>query len=93
MAGQHWVPPDICSAILSEATRSDAAEAVAIHVRPEIHAIICRQAAADPDPSTAGDSTCACTGIRLVVDGRIPALPGYEIHRAVPPADRLRQPA
>ena len=87
MAGQHWTPPDICSAIFSEATRSDAAEAVAIHVRPEIHALICRQAGAHAD--TASDCTCACTGIRLVVDGRIPVSPGYEIHRAVPAADRL----
>ena len=56
MTGTHWMPPDIGGDILSEATRLDAAEAVAIHVRPEVHALICRQAGADPDTNSAGDS-------------------------------------
>jgi hypothetical protein len=98
------MPPDIGGDILSEATRLDAAEAVAIHVRPEVHALICRQAGADPDTNSAGDSPCTYAGIRLVVDGGIPVLPGYEIHRAVPAlrgtattgprsVDRLSRPA
>jgi hypothetical protein len=78
MTSIHWSPPDVIGDILAEASRPAAAEPVAIHVRPEIHELIHRQ-----------EQTRRCAlagaGLRLVVDQEIPAVPGYEIHRAAPP--------
>jgi hypothetical protein len=73
----HSITPDIVRDILAEARRPDAAEAVAVHVRPEIHALIRRQVQDEGDERI---------GIRLVVDDTIPASPGYEVHRAVAPS-------
>ena len=73
MARTHWSAPDVSSDILAEALRPDAAPPVAIHIRPEIRAHLCVQAAD------------RLNGIPLVVDDRIPSHPGYEIHRAAAP--------
>jgi hypothetical protein len=75
--------------ILAEAWRPGTAEPVAVHVRPEVlarlraHTIIDRSSGAwrdGPRPPAAR--------LPLVVDDRIPAAPGYEIHRASPHATR-----
>jgi hypothetical protein len=84
MAITHWAPPDVIGDILSEARWPDAAEPVAVHVRPELYALICRQSG-----TRSADDAARCTagrwdGIRLVVDDEMPATPGYEIHRAEP---------
>lgn len=83
MVCTHWAPPDVIGDILSEAMRPDAAEPVAVHVRPGLYALICRQCGTDK----AGAARCTAgpwDGIRLVVDDDMPAIPGYEIHRAAP---------
>jgi hypothetical protein len=81
MARIHWAPPDMSADILREARRPDAAEPVSVHVRPEVHAVICQELGADPATGTVP----AWNGIRLVVDDSIPAVPGFEIHRAAAP--------
>jgi hypothetical protein len=82
MAHTHWTTPDIVGDLLAEALRPAAAEPVAIHIRPELHALICRQADAAPAPrSSHGDGRLR--GVPIVVDDSIPATPGYEIHRAI----------
>lgn len=69
---------DVRTDILSEALRPDAGAPVLIHLRPELHARICRCG-----PATGGQAEDPL-GIPVVVDDDIPAFPGYEIHRSVP---------
>ena len=88
MSSMHWMPPDIGGDILVEAMRSDVAEAVAIHVRPELHVLISRQSEVAPPRRPPGVASATWAGIRFVVDDQIPASPGYEIHRAPPPIPR-----
>jgi hypothetical protein len=83
MARTHWAPPDIGGDILAEAMRPDAAEPVAVHVRPEIHTLISGSAPAGRAAGTPR-ATGSWDGIRLVVDDGIPPFPGYEIHRCAP---------
>jgi hypothetical protein len=87
MTVQHWSPPDIRGDILAAALRTDAAEPVAVHVRPEV------QARMGPGPlalePTAGNPSGAVglpASIPVVVDDRLPRTPGYEVHRVAPPA-------
>jgi hypothetical protein len=87
MTTQHWLPPDIRSDILAAAMRSDAAEPVAIHVRPEMLARMGTQPlGSDPTGATGSDTTNLPTGILLVVDDRLPRTPGYEVYRVAPQA-------
>jgi hypothetical protein len=71
-------PRDVRADILSEALRPDAGPPVLIHLRPELLARICR---CGPGAGRAAEDPL---GIPVVVDGDIPAFPGYEIHRSIP---------
>ena len=77
-APQGTAPRDVRTDILSEALRPDAGTPVLIHLRPELHARICR---CGPDATGRSEDPL---GIPVVVDDDIPAFPGYEIHRSVP---------
>lgn len=77
-------PPDVIGDILSEARWPDAAEPVAVHVRPELYALICRQSGKGSADDAGRCNNGPWDGIRLVVDDEMPATPGYEIHRAEP---------
>jgi hypothetical protein len=80
----HWSPSDTRGDILAEALRPEAAEPVAVHVRPEVFARL----GALPLREIAGLPT-----ILLVVDDQLPRVPGYEVHRAAPPPPPGASPA
>jgi len=69
----------------SEAWRPGVAEPIAIHIRPELRARLRapRSPSWCPAPRDR-DPVGRSVGVPLVVDDRIPAAPGYEIHRAAP---------
>jgi hypothetical protein len=82
MTIQHWSPPDIRRDILAAALRWDAADPVAVHVRPEVRARM------GPGPLSRPPRTGTGQGddIPVVVDDQLPRAPGYEVHRVAPPA-------
>ncbi|WP_409330786.1 hypothetical protein [Trujillonella humicola] len=71
--------PDVTRDILEEAWRPGTAPPVAVHVRPEVHARLVRQAGDGCSGSRIGTPAA----LPLVVDEGIPAAPGFEVHRAV----------
>ncbi len=81
------VPHDVFADILSEAWRPGAAEPVAIHVRPELQVRLGPELCpVRHSGSVTRHSLPPAARVPLVVDDRIPTIPGYEIHRAPPPA-------
>ncbi|MGY1683209.1 hypothetical protein [Geodermatophilus sp. SYSU D01176] len=84
-AGGPGAPADTPGDLLREAWRPGTAEPVAIHVRPELCARLLRSRRTRP-------RSCPAAGpfpprrIPLLVDDRIPAAPGFEVHRVPPGA-------
>jgi len=62
--------------VLSEAWRPGVAEPIAIHIHPGLRTLL---------PWPVERSRGPGPRVPLVVDEGIPAVPGYEIHRAPPP--------
>ena len=79
----HWSPPDIAGDILATARQPGLTEPVAVHVRPELAALIA-DGRDGPTPTETGDLVVRSAGIPFVVDDEIPGFPGFEVHRAPP---------
>jgi hypothetical protein len=77
---------DLSGDILSEAFRPGAAAPVAIHIRSELHARLPGQTSTTRRSPVEEGSALRPTDIPLIIDDRIPTAPGYEVHRASPPA-------
>lgn len=78
----HWAGPDVLGDILAAARRPGVADPVEIRIRPELHARLVQQLSADG--LLVHGAPAELDGVSLVVDPRLPLLPGYEIHRASP---------
>ncbi len=82
-------PADTSGDLLREAWRPGTAEPVDIHVRPELCARLLRSRRTRPQ-SCAALRPFPAKRLPLVVDDRIPAAPGFEVHRVPPGAATAR---
>lgn len=87
MTTGHWSPPDIWGDILSAAWRPDADEPVAIHIRPEVEALLLPHREPPALPARTDGVLERLARVPVVVDDGIPDFPGFEVHRAVPAED------
>lgn len=74
MSVVHWQPPDPLGDLYAQTWRADRADPTAVHLRPEVYARLHAQRPNIVEP-------CHLWGLTLVVDERLPAYPGFEIHR------------